>query len=370
MRSVASWTLPDLCAAYAWPNRIPGRRRHRDRRARRRLGSWDMDAFFADRQAAGAITDVSVDGTTNSARRRRRRRGRARHPGRCRGVLRRDRPGGEDPRLLGEGHRQAASRGAGRRLRRVLDLVGRGRGRMGRVAAKGMESRGGCGDRPGWSCSRRPATTTRATVGQPRNVDLPASAPHVIGCGGTFKPRSGDETVWNNKPGQSNGEGTGGGYSTLFPMPPWQAARPGGGRMVPDVAADADPNTGYEIIIKAPRRWSAAPPPSRRCTPGCSRPWHEARLHHAGIVPEQRLLHTTSFTATTAPFGPDGRGPLHRSWLADRRNAGRAHPTGGARREPVERSAGGECAATVEHSAGSTRSVPWLPASGNCLRPT
>ena len=87
------------------------------------------------------------------------------------------------------------------------------------------------------------------------NVDLPASAPHVIGCGRTsksavaFSPES--ETVWNNNPGKTNGEGTGGGYSKLFhPMPPWQAGAPHGpGRMVPDVSADADPNTGYNIIL-------------------------------------------------------------------------------------------------------------------------
>ena len=33
-------------------------------------------------------------------------------------------------------------------------------------------------------------------------------------------------------------------------MPSWQAGAPDGpGRMVPDVAANADPNTGYEIIL-------------------------------------------------------------------------------------------------------------------------
>ncbi len=85
----------------------------------------------------------------------------------------------------------------------------------------------------------------------PANVDLPASAPFVIGCGGTMKPRSGQETVWNNDPGNPNGEGTGGGYSTIFtPMPLWQAGAPHGpGRLVPDVAANADPNTGYTIIV-------------------------------------------------------------------------------------------------------------------------
>jgi subtilase family serine protease len=84
----------------------------------------------------------------------------------------------------------------------------------------------------------------------PANVDLPASAPHVIGCGGTTKTRT-SETVWNNDPGNPSGEGTGGGYSTLFkPMPEWQAGAPHGpGRMIPDVAANADPNTGYKIVL-------------------------------------------------------------------------------------------------------------------------
>jgi carboxypeptidase C (cathepsin A) len=83
----------------------------------------------------------------------------------------------------------------------------------------------------------------------PANVDLPASCPHIIGCGGTTKTAT-TETVWNDDPGKTDGQGTGGGYSTIFP---WQAfqegAPPGPGRMVPDVAADADPLTGYQIVV-------------------------------------------------------------------------------------------------------------------------
>jgi hypothetical protein len=73
----------------------------------------------------------------------------------------------------------------------------------------------------------------------------------VIGCGGTKKLKTGKETVWNDNPGKTDGEGTGGGFSKLFiPMPLWQANAPHGpGRMVPDVAANADPNTGYEIEL-------------------------------------------------------------------------------------------------------------------------
>jgi kumamolisin len=81
------------------------------------------------------------------------------------------------------------------------------------------------------------------------NVDAPASCPHVIACGGTRKMAT-LETVWNNDPGQTSGEGTGGGFSTLFPPVSWQIGVPNGpGRMVPDVAANADPETGYEIVV-------------------------------------------------------------------------------------------------------------------------
>ena len=84
------------------------------------------------------------------------------------------------------------------------------------------------------------------------NVDCPASCLAVVGCGGTSKAGLGaNEVVWNNNPGKTNGTGTGGGYSTFFaPMPLWQAGAPHGpGRMVPDISANADPNTGYPMFL-------------------------------------------------------------------------------------------------------------------------
>jgi subtilase family serine protease len=82
------------------------------------------------------------------------------------------------------------------------------------------------------------------------NVDCPASCPHVIGCGGTTKTTT-LEVVWNNNPGETDGTGTGGGFSTVFtPLPTRQIGAPNGpGRMVPDVAANADPNTGYNLVL-------------------------------------------------------------------------------------------------------------------------
>ncbi len=94
--------------------------------------------------------------------------------------------------------------------------------------------------------------------GQP-HVDFPASSPHALGCGGTTlqaNPATGavsSETVWNDG---TTGGATGGGVSAVFPLPTWQAtagipAAPAGGtgRGVPDVAGNADPNTGYQVLV-------------------------------------------------------------------------------------------------------------------------
>jgi kumamolisin len=85
------------------------------------------------------------------------------------------------------------------------------------------------------------------------HVDFPASSPHVLGCGGTTLVTNGttieSETVWNDG---SQGGATGGGYSAVFPVPTWQsgvAGFAGSGRGVPDVAGDASPETGYNILV-------------------------------------------------------------------------------------------------------------------------
>ena len=89
------------------------------------------------------------------------------------------------------------------------------------------------------------------------NVDFPASSPYVTGCGGTQLTSSGStiisEVVWNDG---SQGGATGGGVSNVFPLPSWQASAnvpapttASGGRGVPDVAGDASPTTGYNILV-------------------------------------------------------------------------------------------------------------------------
>lgn len=83
-----------------------------------------------------------------------------------------------------------------------------------------------------------------STDGNPsKSVDVPSSCPHIIGCGGTTKT-SAAEVVWGD--GVATDYGTGGGFSVLFPKQAFQLkAPPGSGRMVPDIAANADPATGY-----------------------------------------------------------------------------------------------------------------------------
>jgi kumamolisin len=95
------------------------------------------------------------------------------------------------------------------------------------------------------------------TTDSANHVDFPASSPHVLACGGTKLIGSGStitsEVVWNET--ASNEGATGGGVSTFFALPTWQAnskvplAGTFAGRGVPDVAGDADPETGYTVRV-------------------------------------------------------------------------------------------------------------------------
>lgn len=82
-------------------------------------------------------------------------------------------------------------------------------------------------------------TGSQDSSGAGNQCDFPASAPSAIGCGGTRLTLKGieraSETVWDDNPTQS---ATGGGVSKHFP-----------GRQVPDIAGNADPDTGYEVMI-------------------------------------------------------------------------------------------------------------------------
>jgi kumamolisin len=90
------------------------------------------------------------------------------------------------------------------------------------------------------------------------HVDFPASSPYVLAVGGTRIKASEtaitSEVVWNDAMG--GGGATGGGVSDVFALPEWQQnanvpPRAGGGtgRGLPDVAANADPSSGYVAYV-------------------------------------------------------------------------------------------------------------------------
>lgn len=249
------WNVPDLCAAYDWPTGLAGG----GTIAIVELGGgWvqsDMDQFFQGiGQPLPNITDVSVDGTRNTP-----------DPG----PNSADGEVALDLEVAGAAYYAATGKPAAIRVYWAQDIA----------AAVRAATADGCdvcsiswgADEANWpgqtgqDMEQAAADATAAGMvvlaasgdndssdggPNPANVDLPASAPHVIGCGGTRKTPTA-ETVWNNDPGNPSGQGTGGGFSTLFkPLPPWQAGAPNGpGRMVPDVAANADPVTGYNVVV-------------------------------------------------------------------------------------------------------------------------
>jgi kumamolisin len=258
------WSLPNLCTAYNWPANLAGG----GVIAIVELGGgWvqsDMDAFFQSiGQPTPQITDVSVDGTQND-------------PNQSTGSA--DDPDYEvalDIEVSGASYYAATSKAAAIRVYWSQDIAsavekaaqdgcdvctiswGSDEANWGNTAAEQMESTASTATAAGMIVFAASGDNDSSDGGQtPANVDVPSSCPHVVGCGGTNKTAT-TETVWNDNPGQTDGEGTGGGYSTIFPVQAFQIGAPpapagttaGTGRMVPDVAADADPNTGYEIVV-------------------------------------------------------------------------------------------------------------------------
>jgi pseudomonalisin len=75
-------------------------------------------------------------------------------------------------------------------------------------------------------------------------VNYPASSPYAIGAGGTTVLAKGEEIGWY---------AGGGGTSVLESAPSWQTGIGGSflgpERGVPDVSLDADPNSGFDVIV-------------------------------------------------------------------------------------------------------------------------
>lgn len=258
------WDVPALCTAYNWPTGLSGA----GVIAIVELGGgWvqsDINAFFSSvNQQPPQITDVSVDGTQNN-------------PNQSIGSA--DDPDYEvalDIEVAGASYYAATGQPATIRMYWSQDIASA----VQKAASDGCDvcSISWGADEALWgttAADQMASTATAATAAgmivfaasgdndssdggsTPANVDVPSSCPHVVGCGGTYKTAT-QETVWNDNPGQTNGQGTGGGYSTIFPVQAFQIGAPpapagstaGTGRMVPDVCGDADPNTGYNIVV-------------------------------------------------------------------------------------------------------------------------
>ena len=80
------------------------------------------------------------------------------------------------------------------------------------------------------------------------NVDFPSSSPYLIACGGTtltcpsgvYSDAGTREITWS---------GSGGGKSVYNSRPVWQPSSLGSMRATPDIAMNADPNTGVVYLI-------------------------------------------------------------------------------------------------------------------------
>jgi kumamolisin len=257
------WMVPNLCKAYNWPSGLAGG----GVIAIVELGGgWvmsDMTAFFQSvNQPVPSITDVSVDGTVNT-------------PNQSGSAGEADYEVALDIQVAGASYYAATGKAATIRMYWSQDIAsavakaasdgcdvctiswGADEAEWGTAGAEQMESAAQSATAGGMTVFAASGDNDSGDGGStPANVDCPSSCPHIVGCGGTYKTTT-EETVWNDNPGQTDGEGTGGGYSTIFPAQSFQIGAPpapansqyGTGRMVPDVAGDADPNTGYNIFV-------------------------------------------------------------------------------------------------------------------------
>jgi kumamolisin len=117
------------------------------------------------------------------------------------------------------------------------------------ASAQGMTVLVASGDNGAYTCRREDPNDSGPSI------SLPADNPYVTAVGGTALFVNSDnsygyEAGWE---GPLEGSGGGGGVSVGYPIPSWQSG-PGvsnrysnGMRQIPDVAANADPLTGYRI---------------------------------------------------------------------------------------------------------------------------
>ena len=121
---------------------------------------------------------------------------------------------------------------------------------MAAAATAGVTVYVASGDHGAYGCIDQNRTDLRISV------DSPSSDPNAIGVGGTYMSMLDDgtyidEVAWEEP---LTGWAPGGGVSAYYPRPTWQTgigvqnARSNGMRQVPDVAAAADPGSGFLTV--------------------------------------------------------------------------------------------------------------------------
>ncbi|MCY0894441.1 MAG: S53 family peptidase [Acidibacillus sp.] len=86
-------------------------------------------------------------------------------------------------------------------------------------------------------------------------VDYPSSDPYVTACGGTKLILNSNDTIQS----ETGWSGSGGGQSSVWSEPSWQTGEnvpQDGQRQTPDIALNADPNTGYSFYYNG--AWNVA----------------------------------------------------------------------------------------------------------------
>jgi pseudomonalisin/xanthomonalisin len=126
-------------------------------------------------------------------------------------------------------------------------------------------------------------------------VSYPASSPSVVAVGGTTLSTNGNvwasETAWKD---------SGGGVSKYETAPTWQKAATGSSmREVPDVAMDADPNSGALVIVKGSSEQIGG---TSLATPLSTGTWARVESSHSGSLSYAAPLIYAAVGKTPVPY--------------------------------------------------------------------
>jgi kumamolisin len=92
-----------------------------------------------------------------------------------------------------------------------------------------------------------------SSAGDSAGTEWPSVSPNVVAVGGTTTARSNGGATFGNFAGEAAWEGGGGGLSQYEARPSYQSVLPSAThRLVPDVAADSNPNTGVWVYDNNP----------------------------------------------------------------------------------------------------------------------